>query len=55
MSQHEIDATVSATTDMMTVLRQTDPPGKAELQTRLGLRLTHNPGPRMLSARTQLR
>ena len=55
MSQHQIDAAVSATTGMMTVPRHTDPPGKAELQTRLGLRLTPNPGPRMLSARTQLR
>jgi hypothetical protein len=55
MGQQEIDAMTSAITDMMTVLRHADPAGKAELYTRLGLRLTCNPGPRTINARTENR
>ena len=56
MSKEEIAAMVSAITDLMTVLRHADPADKAELYTRLGLRLTYNPGPgqRTVSARAEL-
>jgi len=54
MSKDEINAIVGAITDLMTVLRHADPADKAELYTRLGLRLTYNPGPRTVSARAEI-
>ena len=54
MSKEEINAIVTAITDMMSVLRAADPADKTEVYARLGLRLTYHPGPRTVNARAEL-
>jgi site-specific DNA recombinase len=43
MTRQEIESTVTALADLLAVIRDADPPDKAEIYTRLGLKLTYQP------------
>lgn len=53
MTREEIISTVNALSDLLSVLRDADPADKAEIYTRLGLRLTYEPGDRIV--RTEMK
>lgn len=44
MSRDEISSLVTALSDLLTVLRAADPADKAQIYSKLGLRLTYRPG-----------
>jgi hypothetical protein len=48
MSRDEIASTVSALSDLLSVLRRADTADKAEIYARLGVRLTYQPGDRIV-------
>jgi site-specific DNA recombinase len=50
MSGAEISSVVSALSDLLAVLRAADPADKAEIYTRLGLRLTYRPAEQLVRA-----
>ncbi len=54
LSRDEVATPVNVINDTMSVLRNADPADKAELYTKLGLRLTYNPGPRTVDARAEI-
>jgi site-specific DNA recombinase len=55
MNQDRIAAIVGDLADLITVVRNADPAGKAEIYTRLGLRLTYQPeGPGEGTVRTEV-
>jgi site-specific DNA recombinase len=43
MTREEIESTVTALAGLLAVIRDADPPDKAEIYTRLGLKLTYQP------------
>jgi site-specific DNA recombinase len=54
MTTEEITAMVSAITDIVRMLSNAAPADKAELYAQLGLRLTYNPGLRIVTARAEV-
>ncbi len=54
MSKQEIATIVNALADLLGVLRDADPADKAEIYTRLGLKLTYQPGNRTVRAEARL-
>jgi site-specific DNA recombinase len=52
MTRQEIESTVTALAGLLAVIRDADPPDKAEIYTRLGLKLTYQPAGQI--ARTEM-
>jgi site-specific DNA recombinase len=50
MTADQLDAIAEAFNDLLGLLRGADPPDKAELYSRLGLRMTYQPGPEIVNA-----
>jgi site-specific DNA recombinase len=54
MTREEISSVVAALSDLLTVLRRSDPADKAEIYTQLGLRLIYQPGDRLVRAEAHI-
>jgi len=50
MTSDQLDAIAAAFNDLLRLLRDADPRDKAELYSRIGLRLTYQPGPETMIA-----
>jgi hypothetical protein len=54
MTGEQIASVVTALGDILTVLRDADPADKAEIYSQVGLRLTYQPGRRIVRAQAHL-
>ncbi len=54
MTREQIASHVTALGDILAVLRDADPADKAEIYSQLGLRLTYQPGQRIVRAEAHL-
>ena len=54
MTREQIASIVTALGDILAVLRDADPADKAEIYSQLGLRLTYQPGQRIVRAEAHL-
>jgi len=53
MSKHQITSLIAQLGDIMATLKQADPADKAEVYSRLGLRLTFDPERRVVASETR--